>query len=291
MATMKSKTVNRNGKAINPRSRRAAWAWISLASILIFGACPPATFAKEASQPIVLEGIKPDSAMAFGHYTFAAMWFPGICQAWTNVGEVCGKERDNPQVNQRFTLHGLWPSEPQSFTQDGHNAPTWWRYGCYWYDADKKIPESADLPPILLPDGLQQHLNRVMPLTQTHLDRHEYTKHIACFGPNPAQYFTTATAMIDALNHSEFAHWMGAHRGKTVSRQALLNAFALGFKQRDASAMQLKCESHPDSHVKNILTEIWFTIPTEKLALFPKPASFAPGRRGNCAAKIQILGH
>jgi ribonuclease I len=226
--------------------------------------------------------------MAFDHYTFAAMWLPGICQAWTDVGTVCEKERNNPRVNTPFTLHGLWPSRPKRLIEANIDASTWWHYGCYWFDADQKIPKSADLPVLELPAELRVRLNEVMPLTQTHLDRHEYTKHISCFGPSPTQYFSAATQMIDALNTSEFAQWMNAHRGQTVSRTAIQTAFKQGFKQRDASAMQLRCASRPNSNIKNVLTEIWFTIPTEQLAQFPKPRSFGSGLRGNCSAKIQI---
>jgi ribonuclease I len=168
-------------------------------------------------------------------------------------------------------------------------APTWWHYGCYWFNADQQIPESATLPPLNLPITLQTRLNEVMPLTQTHLDRHEYTKHISCFGPSPTQYFSTATQMIDVLNTSEFAQWMHGHRGQTVARAAIQTAFKQSFKQRDASEMQLRCASPTNSANKNILTEIWFTIPTQQLDQFPKPESFGPGLRGNCAAKIQIL--
>ncbi len=92
-----------------------------------------------------------------------------------------------------------------------------------------------------------------------------------------------------ALNTSEFAQWMHAHRGQTVARTAIQAAFKQSFKQVDASAMQLRCASKLGSSNKDILTEIWLTIPTAQLAQFPQPESFGPGLRGNCAAKIQIL--
>lgn len=286
MAAMKNKIFNANQPS--PRAQKN-WLLVGLMSLFLFAGGLSATHAKESPQPIVLNGIKPDPEMAFGHYTFATMWFPGVCQAWRDTGNVCDKERHNPRVNQQLTLHGLWPSRPKSLIDAGIDAPTWWHYGCYWFDHDKKIPESADLPPLALPGPLQQRLNQVMPLAQTHLDRHEYTKHIACFGPSPAEYFNTATDMLSALNASEFAHWLSAHRGQTVSRKAIQTAFIKGFKQPDARAMQLRCAAKPNSPVKDILTEIWFTIPTEKLAQFPKPTSFGPGLRGNCADKIHIL--
>jgi len=275
-------------RAIAPR-KPTTWLWLGLVGLVLFAGGLTVTQAKESPHPIVLNGIKPDPRMAFGHYTFATMWFPGICQAWNDVGDVCEKERHNPQVNQQLTLHGLWPSRPQSFIDAGIDAPTWWHYGCYWFDNDKKIPESADLPALELPDALQVRLKEVMPLMQTHLDRHEYSKHIACFGPSPAEYFSTATDMLNALNASAFARWVSAHRGETVSRKALQTAFIEGFKQPDARAMQLRCASKPNNPIKDILTEIWFTIPTDQLSQFPNPVSFGPGLRGNCAEKIHIL--
>ena len=285
MAAMKNKRLSANF----PSRRAQNWLVLGLVGLGLFAAGLSASHAKESPQPIVLTGIKPDPAMAFGHYTFATMWFPGVCQAWEGTAAVCAKERHNPNVNQQLTLHGLWPSRPKSLIDANIAAPTWWHYGCYWFNADQKIPESADLPPLALPGPLQQRVNHVMPLAQTNLDRHEYTKHIACFGPSPAEYFSTATTMLSVLNDSEFAHWVSAHRGQTVSRKAIQAAFSTGFKQPYARAMQLRCAAKPHSHVNDILTEIWFTIPTEQLAQFPKPESFGPGLRGNCAEKIHIL--
>jgi ribonuclease I len=288
------------GRTTNLSLRKQATEWIArVAFCLVAGlasfyliATTPAAFAKELNpepkQAIVLEGIKPDPQMAFGHYTFATMWFPGVCQAWRDVGAVCAKELHNPTVNQRLTLHGLWPSRPKLLIDADIKAPTWWHYGCYWFDAEQKIPESATLPPLDLPKALQTELDRVMPLTQTHLDRHEYTKHIACFGPTPAQYFSTATALLAAVNASSFGEWLGAHQGQTVSRAAIQTAFKQSFKQADARAMQLRCAAKPGSRTNNILTEIWFTIPTDQLERFPAPQSLGAGLRGNCAARILI---
>jgi len=262
-----------------------------LASVYLFAATPLALakgHTQKENPAIVLEGIKSDPQMAFGHYTFATMWFPGICQSWPDIGPICEQERHNPAVNQQITLHGLWPSRPKVMIDADIEAPTWWHYGCHWFKADQNVPESATLPPLDLPEELQTELNRVMPLTQVHLDRHEYAKHIACFGPTPEQYFSTSIDMLAAINASGFVEWLSANQGQTVSRAAIQTAFKQHFNQKDARAMQLRCTAKPGSNVNNILTEIWFTIPTEQLHLFPAPESFGAGRRGNCAANILI---
>lgn len=265
------------------------WLWAGMAGLFLFAGGFTDSHARDSPEPIALTGITTDPAMAFGHYTFATMWFPGVCRAWNDSSDVCNKERHNSAVNQQLTLHGLWPSRPKSLIDAGVEAPEWWHYGCYWFDNDKKIPESANLPPLELPGQLKKRLNQVMPLTQTYLDRHEYTKHIACFGPTPTEYFSTATNMLAMINTSYFAHWISAHRGQMVTRKAIQAAFKKGFKQPNARAMQLRCASNSNNTVKDVLTEIWFTIPTEKLAQFPKPSSFGSGLRGNCAEKIHIL--
>ncbi|MGE0072346.1 MAG: hypothetical protein AB7S55_04720, partial [Thiomonas sp.] len=93
---------------------------------------------------------------------------------------------------------------------------------------------------------------------------------------------------LDALNATPFARWVSAHAGQTVPRQAIERAFARGFGLPDASALQLQCAARPGAARKDQLEQLWFTIATDRLAAFPAALSFAPGRRGNCAAQVHI---
>ncbi len=236
---------------------------------------------------VVLEGLRDDPRMAFGHYTFAVMWLPGLCQTWSDIDAVCAAAQ-NRAAMQRFTLHGLWPSRPHELIEQSVPAPQWWRTGCYRYSHGNESPPACSLPPLDLPAPLKQRLQADMPLVATCLDRHEYSKHIACFGPQPAPFFTAALDLLDAVNRSAFAHWVASHSGQRVPRQAIERAYAQAFGLPDARSLQLECESRHGQHRRDVLTQAWITIPTERLAEFPAPAAFAPGRRGNCAAKVWI---
>lgn len=243
---------------------------------------PPLPLAK-----VVLQGLRDDPRMVFGHYTFAVMWLPGLCQTWSDIAAVCAAPQNRAAMH-RFTLHGLWPSRPRELIEQGVPAPQWWRTGCYRYSHGNESPPACSLPPLDLPAPLQRRLQADMPLTATCLDRHEYSKHIACFGPQPVPFFTAALDLLDAVNRSAFAHWVADHAGQRVQREAIERAYARAFGLPDARSLQLECEARPGSHRRDVLTQAWITLATDRLAEFPAPAAFAPGLRGNCAAKVWI---
>lgn len=238
--------------------------------------------------PRGLEGLTAARGMSFDHYTFAALWMPGVCHSWHDIGTVCDTTPNDAAVTREFSLHGLWPSIPKELSDRGMKPPTWWKYGCYWYAPDHRIPQSCALPRTALPSTLQQRLDAAMPLTNICLDRHEYTKHIACFGPKEDTFFSDALTVLNRLNASRFTRWISEHRGQTVSKGAIRQAFATSFRQRDAAALELRCDARPGSQRRDVLTQVWITIPTDKLDTFPQPRSFKAGRRGNCADQIVI---
>lgn len=236
---------------------------------------------------VVLEGLRDQPRMAFGHYTFAVMWLPGLCQSWSDIATVCAAQRGKAAMRE-FTLHGLWPSRPRELVEQGIPPVQWWRTGCYRYSHQSSPPDSCALPALSLTPSLQQRLERHMPLAATCLDRHEYTKHIACFGPSPQQFSTAALDLLQAVNASGFSRWVRDHAGQTVSRKAIERAYTRSFGLRNASSLQLQCESKAGSSRRDVFTQAYITISTERLAEFPAPAAFSSGRRGNCAPRIFI---
>lgn len=243
-------------------------------------------------QPEGLPGLHHTPNMYFDHYTFAAMWLPGLCLSWSNIVDVCQRERNNSAVMQHFSLHGLWPSLPRGLAKSGMSPPTWWHYGCYWYKPNHDVPDSCSLPPISLPNVLRLRLDAVMPLTTTCLDRHEYTKHIACFGPTAAGFFRKSITLLARLNDTVFARWISTHRGQMVTRKAIQQAFMRSFHQANARALELRCDrrSLGTDQRRDVLTQVWITIPSYRLDDFPQPNSLGVGRRGNCSSQILIAG-
>lgn len=273
---------------------RSAWGRLILSALLALGLSGLAA-AKSPAPPlpplrpagVVLEGLLDQPRMAFGHYTFAVMWLPGLCQSWNDIATVCAAQQGKRAMRE-FTLHGLWPSRPRELIERGIPPVQWWRTGCYRYSHESSTPDSCALPALSLTPSLQQRLERHMPLAATCLDRHEYTKHIACFGPSPQQFSTAALDLLQAVNASGFSRWLHDHAGQTVSRKAIERAYAHSFGLRDASSLQLQCESKAGSSRRDVFTQAYITIPTERLAEFPAPAAFSSGRRGNCAPRVFI---
>lgn len=237
----------------------------------------------------------PSGMQDFNHYTFAVMWHPGVCATWSNAAAGCTDLSPDAKVNQQWTMHGLWASRPQKLLASGMTGPTWWHYGCYWYNADHELPKDSCANPALnLPTALHARLYANMPMAHVCLDRHEYYKHVACFGETPEQFFPVELDLLDKLNATSFTAFIRAHRGEWVSRNAILHAFATSFQVKNADALELRCETagkhtHETDHQGDILTQAWITIHKDQLQAFPASESLEAGRKGNCAEKIHIL--
>lgn len=120
------------------------------------------------------------------------------------------------------------------------------------------------------------------------------SKHVACFGETPEQFFPKELDLLDKLNATSFTAFIRNHRGQWVSRNAILHAFAESFKVKNGDALELRCETpgrhtHETEHQGTILTQAWITIHQDKLDEFPAAGSLEEGRKGNCAEKIHIL--
>ena len=111
----------------------AAWRRVVVAAWLAFGLTGLAA-AKSPAAPlpplrpagVVLEGLRDQPQMVFGHYTFAVMWLPGLCQSWSDIATVCAAQLGKPAMRE-FTLHGLWPSRPRELVEQAVIPVQWWR--------------------------------------------------------------------------------------------------------------------------------------------------------------------
>ena len=260
-----------------------------LSALPLFGAAPARADDSAAARAFnPAPNGKP--GMRFGHYTFALLWEPGACLAHDQLaGPDCATRTPADLRSRQWSLHGLWASTPAELQARHMPDPTWWRYGCYWYRPDHAIPQgSCSNAALDLPPPLHARLWTAMPAAAACLDRHEYFKHAACLGFQPAPFFSQALELLDAVNANPFTAWMRAHRGQTVSRAALLEAFQRSFKLDASSALELRCGRREGARREDVLVQAWMTIRGDRLKQFPAPRSFMPGRRGNCAARIFI---
>lgn len=207
----------------------------------------------------------------FGHYTFALTWQPGFCADGS-----CATDQ-NHQID--IGLHGLWASRPQALIARGISAPQWWSRGCDYYHHSDAAPQ--------LDAATRQRLRQVMPQLPSSLLTHEYDKHVQCFGFDATRFFQAALDLRKRVVASPFGRWLRDHAGRDVTRHDLLAAFDRDFHTDKTWALQLRC-SGPSG--RRYLSQLWFTIPRQHLAEFPRGNSLmnAPIAQHNCPARFRL---
>ncbi len=212
----------------------------------------------------------------FAHYTFALTWQPGFC----STGSGC--LRDQPR-DVLIGLHGLWASRPRSLIEHGISAPQWWQRGCDFY-------HHSDRAPRLSPTTLRR-LERVMPHLQDNLLRHEYDKHVQCFGFDPQTFFDTELLMRQQIVDSAFGRYLTVTAGGHIVRHTdVSDVFMRVFGTDQPAALQLRCERNGRGQV--ILTQLWITLHMNALPRFPRDGALmnAPIAQDNCPDRFRVPG-
>lgn len=212
----------------------------------------------------------------FGHYTFALTWQPGFCS--TDGGCLPDQPRDV-----LIGLHGLWASRPRSLIERGISAPQWWRHGCDYYHHSDRSPR--------LPPAMQLRLQRVMPHLRDSLLRHEYDKHVQCFGFQTRQFFATELRMRQRIVDSAFGHYLTVTvRGRDVRHTDVIHAFMRAFDTERSAALQLRCGRNDRGQV--VLTQLWITLHTDALSRFPHDGALmnAPLAQDDCPDRFRVPG-
>ncbi|WP_434630204.1 ribonuclease T2 family protein [Chromobacterium sp. CV08] len=216
------------------------------------------------------QSLEPARHGDFAHYTYALTWQPGFCA----TGDGCLPDQPKEEL---IGLHGLWPSLPQSLIAQKVPVQQWWAKGCAFFPHVNAIP--------VLPAELRQRLRQTMPQLKDDLLTHEYVKHVQCFGYKAADFFGTALQMREDVVDSDFGRYLLAQAGTVRTREELVEAFAKAFGTDQRRALQLQCGK--DARQRNVLTQAWFTIRTDKLDSFPSADSLVDTPAGeyedNCS--------
>lgn len=172
------------------------------------------------------------AASKSGKFLLSASWQPAFCES--NAGsdkKECGTETSDRFDATHFTLHGLWP-QPRG------------NYYCKVSSTDKRYDEKHNwdkLPEPTMSPETRAELDKIMPGTQSNLQRHEWIKHGTCFGTGPEAYFRTAESLMSQLNDSELQHLLAASVGKEVASADLQAAFEKTFGAGAAGALLIEC--------------------------------------------------
>lgn len=163
-------------------------------------------------------------------YILAVSWQPAFCETRPNKPECESQTADRFDAS-HFTLHGLWP-QPRSnvycnVTADEEDA-----------SADSRWD---DLPTVELSPDLRKELDRVMPGTQSGLERHEWIKHGTCYGTDEEEYYADSLAMMSALNTSSVAELFAENVGKQLTQEEVRAAFDESFGAGAGERVRLAC--------------------------------------------------
>lgn len=152
----------------------------------------------------------------------------------------CETHRDKleclTQTPQRFdatalSLHGLWP-QPK---------------GVAYCEVDSKMKardKAGDwdkLPASTLSARNWAVIQKIMPGTQSYLNRHEWIKHGTCSGMSQTRYFRSSAKLLALLNRSSVRRLLKSHLGKLVMRKDIVAAFDKDFGPGAGKRVVFKC--------------------------------------------------
>lgn len=224
-------------------------------------------------------------AEGFEHYTLALTWHPGFCTTRTRPPRECRQPSLRAGTAQGFVLHGLWPSLPERFAEQGIDRRRWWQQGCFLEQPRADGSFCRAHPPLGLDDALAKALNGTMPGRASCLDRYQYAKHAACLALSEEDYFAASVTLVEIVNQSAFGAFVTLNQGGEVNRNDLIAAFEASFGAGTGRALRLECHGRGN----RVLTEVRIGIAAERLADFPSAASLVRQDRGRCATRLQIV--
>lgn len=183
-------------------------------------------------------------------YVLALSWQPAFCDSRPQKTE-CANQTPERFDATNFILHGLWP-QPQSNSY------------CHVPQRDISNDKNSnwdDLPPVRLSEAVAKELATYMPGVQSHLDRHEWTKHGTCARRAPDDYFTLGMSLVKTMDKGATAALVRANIGNTVERQALCDAMIQDFGPDVVNSAQFKIGTvGKKNNQRFMLNEIWIYL-------------------------------
>ena len=176
-----------------------------------------------------VQGDKPQGKQRT-QYVLAASWQPAFCETKPDKVE-CRTQTPERFDSSHFALHGLWP-QPRSLGYCRVERPQ---------IDDDKAGRWDELPAVNLEPATAEELGKVMPGMQSHLERHEWTRHGTCYGTSAEEYFADALALMRALNGSAVQELFANHIGQFLSFADISKAFDQSFGAGAGSRVRMQC--------------------------------------------------
>jgi ribonuclease T2 len=165
-------------------------------------------------------------------YVLALSWQPAFCESKREKTE-CKTEKSTDYQASNFALHGLWPQPRRNVFCGVDQASIALDDQRQW---DK-------LPVVSLSPGTRAGLDRVMPGTQSLLERHEWIKHGTCYpGGSAEAYYKDSVRLTEAVNASVVQDFVAANIGKTIQTQDLRAKFDEAFGKGAGERVRVSCD-------------------------------------------------
>jgi ribonuclease T2 len=173
-------------------------------------------------------------------YVLALSWEPAFCEKMRGKAE-CKNETAASYQASHFSLHGLWP-QPRRNVFCGVDPAT---------AALDDQHQWEKLPAPVLSVETKAALDKVMPGTQSVLERHEWIKHGTCYpGGNADQYFTDAVRLTNDVNASVVQVFIAANIGKIIRTSELRAKFDEAYGKGAGERVRVSCS--PDGLISEL---------------------------------------
>jgi ribonuclease T2 len=183
-----------------------------------------------------------------GDAVLAVSWQPAFCETKPAKPECTSMTGDRFDET-HLSLHGFWP-QPQGVEYCGVSS------------TQRSLDQNShwdQLDAVSLTTATRAALDRVMPGTQSQLERHEWTKHGSCTGSSADEYFGEAIALVTALAGSPVQAFLASHIGQTVSTNDVRARFDQAFGGDAGSRVAFKCATDLDTG-RSLLTEMRINV-------------------------------
>lgn len=173
-------------------------------------------------------------------YVLALSWEPAFCEKMKGKAE-CRNETAASYEASHFSLHGLWP-QPRRNVFCGVDRAT---------AALDDQHQWEQLPAPQMSADTKTALDKVMPGTQSVLERHEWIKHGTCYpGGNAETYFKDAVRLTTDVNTSVVQTFIAANIGKTIKTSDLRAKFDEAYGKGAGDRVRVSCS--PDGLISEL---------------------------------------
>lgn len=211
-------------------------------------------------------------------YVLSVSWQPAFCETRPTKQE-CQSQTEDRFDASHFTLHGLWPQPRSNIFCDVTPQEV----------ADDKNKRWSSLPELTLADDTRQELNKVMPGTQSFLQRHEWTKHGTCYhGESPDKYFQDSLDYMRDLNAADSAirKLFAENVGLRITAAQVRDAFEDRFGDGTGAKIKIACKKDGN---RLLITEITIGLQGELDEIPMSDALFNAPRANNIGCSGGIV--